>query len=457
MTSDTVGLRAKWVLARTTGKPELVPDGTVVVENGRIADVLRPGDDAGGLEIVELDSHILLPGFVNAHTHCLSTPLFRGIFEDRAGRQDNGEVIAKVMMPLGEIISEIGDDDMVEAITSLGMLEAIKAGSTTIVDMPRSDHDAFGVAAGKMGLRAYIHPYLISGSDGTWTLEQSDGQDAIAEAGMATFHRWRERFDEGPDGRVRIGLGPHASDTVTPALMRAIARARDEYDAPVTIHLAQSAREGELSRQRLGLSPTAYLEAVGLLKQELVAAHCLFAADDELTLMADRGVTIAHCPLSYARSGKLASRARFTGSGVNTVVACDAHALDILTDLRLAAINSKYDSGDPGVGTAWELVECATHGAAEALGRSDLGRIQSGATADLVAVRLDRAHIQPVYDPIKSLVWYCTGRDVDMVMVGGETLVRDGTFIRTQETRVIDAAADALGKVWDLARERAII
>ena len=205
------------------------------------------------------------------------------------------------------------------------------------------------------------------------------------------------------------------------------------------------------------MTPTAYLDAVGMLNDGLIAAHCLYATDDELSLMAARGVSIAHCPLTYARSGKMASRTRFTDMGVSTLVACDAHALDIFADLRMAAINSKYRNSDPGVGTAWELVDCATHGAAEALGRTDLGRIETGATADLGAVRLDRAHTQPVYDPVKSLVWYCSGRDVDLVMVAGEVLVRGGEFVRSDEAAIVSAGAQALYRIWDIARERGII
>ncbi len=455
--SRRLGLTAKWVLVRRNGKPQLLQDATVVVEDGKVADILQNAEGTNGLESIVLDQHLLLPGFVNTHTHCLSTPLFRGVFEDRENAQDNGTIIEKVMMPLGEIISEIGDDEMIEAICSLGMLEAIKAGSTTIVDMPRSDHDAFATAARKIGLRANIHPYLMSAGALPWTLEESPEDAVAAEKAMATFHRWHEHSDEGSDGRVRIGLGPHATDTCAPALMRAIARTRDDFDAPVTIHLSQSAREGELSQQRLGMTPTAYLDAVGMLNDGLIAAHCLYATDDELSLMAARGVSIAHCPLTYARSGKMASRTRFTDMGVSTLVACDAHALDIFADLRMAAINSKYRNSDPGVGTAWELVDCATHGAAEALGRTDLGRIEAGATADLAAVRLDQAHTQPVYDPVKSLVWYCSGRDIDLVMVAGEVLVRGGEFVRSDEAAIVSAGAQALYRIWDIARERGII
>ena len=455
--SRRFALTAKWVLTRRNGKPEILDNATVIVEDGKVADILRSGHAEGEIETIALDRHLLMPGFVNTHTHCLSTPLFRGIFEDREQSEDNGAVIEKIMMPLGKIVSEIGDDEMIEAIGSLGMLEAIKAGSTTIVDLPRSDHDALAAAARKMGLRAYIHPYLAPDTPLSWTLEEFDEEDVIADRAMNTFRRWHGAFDEGEGGRVRIGLGPQATDTCAPALMRAIARARDDYAAPVTTHVSQSAREGELSQQRLGMTPTAYLDAVGLLNDKLIAAHCLYAKDDELSLMAERGVTIAHCPLAYARTGRMAARTRFAEMGVNTVVACDAHALDIFADLRMAAINSKYHSGDPGVGTAWELVDCATYGAAEALGRPDLGRIEAGATADLAAIRLDQAHSQPVLDPVKSLVWYCSGRDVDLVMVDGEILVRDGDFVRTQEATIIGAGAAALHHVWDLARERGII
>jgi 5-methylthioadenosine/S-adenosylhomocysteine deaminase len=160
---------------------------------------------------------------------------------------------------------------------------------------------------------------------------------------------------------------------------------------------------------------------------------------------------------SYARSGRLAARSRFTRAGVRTTIGTDANAVDIIADLRMAAINSKLESGDATAGSAWELVEAATAMAADVLGRPDLGRIEPGATADLIAIDLAQAHLQPVYDPIKVLVWNGTGRDVHFVMVAGEALITDGRFIRGPEREIVAAGAAAMHRVWSRAEERRVI
>ena len=450
-------LKAGWVLTREEGCHRLLRDAIVVVRGARIEAVLPAGTVGAPTGVLDLGDSLLMPGFVNSHSHCVSAPLFRALLEDRSFAEGQESVIDKIMMPLGEIMSEILSEDEIEAVAALGQLEALKAGSTTIVDMPRATHDAFGRAARKIGLRAYIHPYLISGPQASWAWDNGGEQDPDVARAMGTFWRWREHFDEGTGGRIRIGLGPHATDTCSPALARQIARVRDQTGVPITVHLAQGLPEMTMAQQRFGTSPVVYYDRVGLLDARLLAAHCVYAKDEDLALMAKRGVTIAHCPISYARSGRLAARSRFTRAGVRTTIGTDANSVDIIADLRMAAINSKFESGDASAGSAWEMVEVATAMAADVLGRPDLGRIEPGATADLIAIDLAQAHLQPVYDPIKVLVWNGTGRDVHFVMVAGEALITDGRFTRGPESEIVAAGAAAMHRVWRRAEERRVI
>jgi len=451
------GLRANWVLAREAGKARLRQNVTVVVDGKAIVAVLPDDDPSVPDATVDLGETLLMPGFVNTHCHCVGAPLFRALLEDRDFSEGKDSVINSIMMPLGEIMTEILSEDEIQAIAALGQLEALKAGSTTIVDMPRATHDAVARSARQIGLRAYIHPYLISGPRASWDWDNDGVQDPDVAEVMKTFWRWREAFDQGPSGLIRIGLGPHATDTCAPALARAIARVRDEIDAPLTVHLAQGIPEVELARQRFGVSPVVYFDRVGLLDSRLLAAHCLYAEPEDLELMAKRGVTIAHCPISYARSGRLAARTRFTAAGVRTTIGTDANAVDIIADLRMAAINSKYDAGDTVAGSAWEMVEAATATAADALRRPDLGRIEPGATADLIGINLAQAHLQPVYDPVKTLVWNGSGRDVHFVMIAGEVLVHGAKYTRRPEAGIVSAGAAAMHRVWRLAEERRVI
>jgi cytosine/adenosine deaminase-related metal-dependent hydrolase len=447
------GVRAKWVLANDGRRPTILHDATVVVDGAKVVAILAP-DQLQPALLRDLGQSLLMPGLINAHSHCVSGPLFRGVMEDRQ-YESQGQLIDQVMIPLGEIVTELCDEDDIRKIAALGQLEVLKSGTTAIIDMPRAGHDGFGLAIREIGLRASIHPFLASPSGASWAWD--DGVDASVDRVLATFHRWHARFDEGPSGRVRIGLGPLAPNHCTPSLLRGIARTRDAMAAAVTVHLAQSPEEIALITDRFGMSSVTYLDRLGLLQPGLIAAHCVFASPEDLRLMAARGVAIAHCPLAYARLGTLAARSRFTAEGVTTLIGTDAHAHDLLADIRLASINSKYDGRRQGQASAWELITAVTERAAAAIGRDDLGRIAPGAQADLVAYRLDGAHVQPVLDPVTTLVWNGSGRDTDFVMVAGEVLVEDGRFTRSREQDIIAAGSATIARVWARAAERNII
>lgn len=453
---ETVGYRARWVLAENGAGTSLLPGATVVVRADRIVDVMSMPSEGKPDHMVDLGETLLMPGFINAHTHCVSGPLFRGLIEDVALEDGPGSVIDAIMLPLGDIATEICTTDDIRAIAKLGQLEAIKAGSTTVVDMPRTRHEAFAEAAEEMGLRAYIHPYLMSPIDDR-TATDAQAQGMAARQIKETFGKWFERFDGRGQGRIRIGLGPHAPDTCSPALLRAVAQARDEFGARVTTHASQTVEEGKVIADRFGMSPIAYLDSVGLLTPDLIVAHCVYAGDADLRLLAERGVPLAHCPLSFARVGVMASFARFADQGVTTLIGSDAHALDILADIRLASINSKFHTGDSAAGSARDIVRAATEGAADALGRSDLGRLRKGAAADMVGISLGHPHTQPVYDPIRTAVWNGSGRDVSFVMVAGVALVEGGVYLHGDERGIVERGAAALHAVWDLARQRNVL
>lgn len=447
------GLRAKWVLASNRQGPTILDDATVVVDGEKIAAILTPNQPQPAL-LRDLGDSLLMPGLINAHSHCVSGPLFRGVMEDRE-YESQGQLIDRVMIPLGEIVTELCDEDGIRKIAALGQLEVLKSGTTTIIDMPRAGHYGFGLAVREIGLRAYVHPFLASPTGASWAWD--DGAETSVERVLATFHRWHARFDEGGSGRVRVGLGPLAPNHCTPSLLRGIARTRDSMNAAVTVHLAQSPEEITLITDHFGMSSVTYLDRLGLLQPGLIAAHCVFASPEDLRLMAARGVAIAHCPLAYARLGTLAARSRFTAEGVTALIGTDAHAHDLLADIRLASINSKYDSKRQGAANAWELITAVTEGAAAVIGRDDLGRIAPGAQADLVAFRLDGAHVRPVHDPVTTLVWNGSGRDTAFVMVAGEVLVEDGQFTRSREQDIIAAGSATIGRVWALAVERNIM
>jgi cytosine/adenosine deaminase-related metal-dependent hydrolase len=430
----------------------------IFVEGRRIAGVTedRPAPTD---TVIGGPDQLVLPGFVNLHTHALNAPLLRGVIDDLGGDASAGNTIYSTVMPLGNLAARLLEDDELTAVTELGLLELLKGGSTTVVDMWRAERPVFPVAARAVGIRAYGCPYVASrrmaGVDGSGRGVYEPASEP--DGGLARAVQLIQGSGGGGEGRVRLMLGPHGADTCDPPLLRGVREAAGELDCPISIHLAQSRRELADLQRRYGKTPAEYLEAAGLLGPDLLAAHCVYSTDADLALMRRTGAAIASCPMVYARGGDGAAFHRFTAHGVRTGIGTDSICMDLLRELHAAGMVSKLAAGRADVATAWELVAAATAGGADILGRPDLGRIEAGALADLLVVDLGRPHLQPVRDPIRNLVWNASGADIAGVVVDGEVLVRDGVYVRGDERAIARRAAAAVAKVWQRAEVERIL
>jgi cytosine/adenosine deaminase-related metal-dependent hydrolase len=253
-------------------------------------------------------------------------------------------------------------------------------------------------------------------------------------------------------------MSPHATDTCGPDLFRACAARARELGVPITTHLAQSDAEVATIKSRYdGRTPAEYLDWLGVLAPELLAAHCIASTDDDLALMAARKVTVLNCPRVFARTGRTAAFGRFVGHGLRTVVGTDGYNLDLLGELNAAAMISKIAAKQSDVATAPELLEAVTAAAAAAIDRPDLGVIVPGATADLTVIDLTHPHLQPLHDPRRGLIALANRANVDQVMVDGRLLIDEGRYLGDDEAAIIAAGAAAIRRIWDLPEARAVL
>jgi 5-methylthioadenosine/S-adenosylhomocysteine deaminase len=257
-------------------------------------------------------------------------------------------------------------------------------------------------------------------------------------------------------GRIRVVLGPHGADTCKPETLRAVRAEADARGSLITVHAAQSRSEVELIQKRYGMSPIEYLGAHGIVGPDVVMSHGVFATERDLEILRDSGTTIASCPLTFGRAGIAASFQRFRAAGVRTGVGTDGYSFDYVAELRAAGLVSKLCSETSNIATAPELIAAGTVTGADALHRPDLGRIEVGATADLTVISLSSPALQPVFDPLKSVVWYANARDVRMTMVDGSVIVEDGHAVSVDEEAVIRAGASAVECLWNEARNAGI-
>ncbi|BAR58196.1 putative N-ethylammeline chlorohydrolase [Bradyrhizobium diazoefficiens] len=452
---STIAIFGSYVLSRKDGAQDVLRDHWVLVEGKKIAAVTR--DKPSADEVYDRPGRFVLPGLLNLHNHCFSEAVARSHSEDGNGRKNNQSIVYTVLLPLTKRGADILSAEERMAVARLGILQLLKGGATTVMEPFRNSIPEMFDAAEEMGIRFYGAPYLFSTSDakaGSDGVVQYSGDDGAAD--MATWDALYQRWNNRGDGRISLAMSPHATDTCGPDLLKACAARARELGVPITTHMAQSRGEVETIGKRYGgRTPAEYLDWLGLLAPDLMAEHCMFSTDDDLKLMAARGMTVLNCPRVFARAGVTAAFSRFAEHGVRTVVGTDGYNMDLLGELNAASLISKITSKRADVANSPELIEANTAVAADVVKRPDLGRIEPGATADLTVVDLTHPHLQPLFDPRRALIALANRANIDQVIVDGRVLVEGGRYLGADEAAITAAGSAAIGKIWDLPEAQA--
>ncbi|WP_431280987.1 amidohydrolase family protein [Humitalea sp. 24SJ18S-53] len=444
----------RWVWSADHG---LRPHHAIVIgTDGRILDVTAevPTLDA---QRIDIPDGLAIPGLINLHNHALSAPLFRGLADDIAPGDLPGHIVYALLMPLGDLVAELMTPEDIGDAAEMALVEGLKSGTTTVLDVFRVQQAPFITRARGLGLRSYACPYLFSTPGLAMTADGKPVYGAGGDTGFDAILRLFAEYDEGRHGRTRVGFGPHGPDSCTPDLLRAIDAKARELDTIVSIHAAQNQHEITLVRDRHGASPVEHLRDVGLLRPGVILAHGMFATDDELDLIRAHDAALASCPLAFARSGRFVPLARFESSGIRFGIGTDGVTLDMLQEIRTASIFAKVQSGAPGALSAPRVLTAATRDAARALGRDDLGRIAPGARADIAVFDLGSSRYQPVWDPLSALITNGAASDLSLAMVDGRVLVQDGRVTIADEAAVTRRGRNAIARVWDAAIARGAI
>ena len=454
--NEPIAVHGQWLLCTEGKELKLQRDRWVVVEGNKIADICsQPPANATKYQLPQA---LVLPGLINSHNHGASSVMFRGLTEDWAAASFETELIYGLLMPLGDLALSTLDEEQMRDVVELALLEIIKGGSTTLMEIFRPRQSGTFEAAKRMGLRFYGAPYLFSADRmdvderGTPTYQSRNH----SESDMDIFKRLYAAHNGSASDRIRVAIGPHGLDSCDPELLSEVRQVANELDVLINVHVCQTQAEVGLLQERYGKTPTQYMESVGLLGPDVLAAHCLHASDEDLRRLSESDTTIVNCPMTFARGGVTAAFERFERSGARTVIGTDGYYMDIVAELRAAGLISKLSAHDSGTATAERLFKAATLDAAKALKRPDLGRLAPGATADLTAVSLAKPHFQPVSDPLKTYLWNARGAEVDLMLVDGEALIEDGKFTRVDESGITERGTAAIQRVWQAAREAGI-
>ena len=418
-------LSADWVLP-VDGEP--IRDGAVALDGDRIAAV-GTRDDLGEGE--RFDEAVILPGFVNAHSH-LEYAVYPG-FAD-------GEPFERwIAVHIGRKRRLKPGDSL--AIARLGAAESLRSGTTAVADSSFSG--AAAPACAELGLRAIVY------------LEVFGDESAIAEE----FEPERAAIAEHLSDRVRLGISPHAPYTVSAGLYRAAL----DLGLPVATHLSESKAEQEWMRsgsgqwldiptfpESPGETAVRYLAAEGLLDPRMVAAHCVQVDDGEIALLANHDVAVAHCPRSNAMLGcGIAPLADLLAAGIRVGLGTDSPAstpsFDMFAELRAAVLFARARENRPDALSAKKALEAATLGSASALGLADeIGTLAPGKRADLTVVSLTGSPYLPWEDPAAAVVFGGSPERVHCTIVNGEERYRKGGMAWQ---RLRHEAAEARGRL----------
>jgi 5-methylthioadenosine/S-adenosylhomocysteine deaminase len=419
-------IHPRWVIPI---EPDSRPrtDHSVVVNRGRIVSLLARNlchERFLGREEVQLPHHALLPGFVNAHTHAAMT-LFRGMADD---------------MPLMEWLSDHiwpaekrwVSEQFVRAGTRLAIAEMLCGGTTCFNDMYFFPNIVAEVAE-QQGIRVKVGLIMID-----FPTPWAQSPDDYLAKGL------RLHDDVKASQLVSTAFAPHAPYSVSDEPLHKIQVLADELDIPVHMHVHETVREVEESLGRYQVRPLERLSRLNLLTDRLLAVHMTQLLGSEIDAMAQLGAHVVHCPESNL---KLASGscpvADLSAAGVNIALGTDGAAsnndLDMLGEMRSAALHAKGQSNDPTALPADQALAMATINGARAL-RLDhqVGSIVPGKAADLIAVNLDSLATQPVYDPVTQIV-YSAGRDqISDVWVNGRRAVHNGELRGYDRKELLD-------------------
>jgi cytosine/adenosine deaminase-related metal-dependent hydrolase len=391
-----------------------------------------------GAEIVDAGGDVIMPGMVNPHAH-LPMTLFRGLGEDVDDR------LFRYVLPMER---KFVTPEMVRVGTLLGALESIEGGVTTVADMYYYEAEV-GRALDQAGLRGVVGQ----------TLADFDPPDhKTMDEGFALVEELVAEFA----GHERIvpSIAPHAPYSTDVPVMARVARWADDHPhVPVQIHLAEMDSEMEWCRKHHGLRPVAVVEKAGLLREGLIAAHCLHIDASEIERMARVGVRVAHNARSNAKAGRgIAPVEAMRAAGIPVGIATDGpmsgNTLDLFSQFGPVSMFQKLLGHSRKPMPAVEVIRMATLEGARVLGLEDrIGSLAPGKKADLIRIDLSAPRLQPVYDVYATLVFAAMPTDVQDVMVGGRWLMRDRAVASLERKQVLrDAGQIATAFKSEMAR-----
>ena len=419
------------------GSRTIYEDGAVVIVGDTIAAVGPRAEverNYQSRQTIDARGRLVLPGFINGHTHVPMT-LLRGLHDDVT----LDDWLRKYIFPAE---AKNVDEDFVRWGTRLAAAEQIRSGVTTFADMYYFE-DAVAEETKSAGMRGILGETFID----------FPAPDNKNEAQMLAYTERFLRKWEG-DPLIHAAPAPHSIYTCSQKTLRDAAALARKYRAPILIHVAEMKKERDDSEKQNGMSPVQYLQKIGVLGGDVVAAHCIFVDAADREILAQLHVGCVHNPSSNMMlASGVAPVPEMRAAGVAVGLGTDGPAgsnndLDLMEEMDLAAKLAKITKMDPLALNAKAVVEMATIDGAKALHmEKEIGSLEKGKKADLVVISLDEPNAVPMYDIYAQLAYALKACDIETVVIGGRIVMRDRKLLTVDEEQAISKAREYRKKI----------
>ena len=433
-TIDTL-LHARW-LVPVNGRQRYLENHSIAINDGRIIAIV-PREAAekeyNARVCHDYAEHALIPGLVNSHTHAAMN-LLRGLADDLA-------LMDWLENHIWPAEAKHVNEAFVQTGTELAVAEMLRSGTTCFNDMYFFPDISAHVAA-EAGIRASIGLILID-----FPTVWANNSEEYINKGLAVYDHYKGHE------LIRTAFAPHAPYTVSDEPLQQVRTFADELELGVHIHLHETAFEVSEAEKNTGRRPLARLAELGLLTPSLQAVHMTQLTADEISLLADSGSHVIHCPKSNMKlASGICPVSRLLDAGINVALGTDSSAsnnsLDMFSEMNAAALLAKVSNGDATALSADQVLQMATLNGARALGMEEItGSLEVGKFADIIAVNFATIETQPVYDPVSHLVYCCSREQVSDVWIAGRPRLSNRVLIGIDENRLIQECRKITEKI----------
>ena len=409
---------------------------SILIKDNLIAEISPEIDESDVSKTIDATGKIVLPGLINTHTH-LSMTLFRGLADDLSLDSWLNDHIWPMEANLN------GDYCYIGAL--LGAVELIKSGTTTFSDMYFYMEDV-ARAVDEAGIRAVLSYGMIDFGD------EEKRKNEINE-NLTLF----KACDGMADGRIKVFFGPHSPYTASEELLIKVRELADEYNMGIHIHVSETQKEIEDVSAEKGLRPFEYLDKIGFLGPDVVAAHSVWLSDNEIEIIKKNNVKISHNPCSNMKlASGIAPVSKLIENDICVSIGTDGASsnnnLDLIEELKTTSLLQKVSTLDPKVLTSDEALAMGTIKGAETLGlESEIGSIEVGKKADIILIDTNSANMVPDSSSLSSnIIYSANGSNVDTTICDGKILMENKKLVVLDEEEIYKKARQAIKELKEV-------